>query len=100
MTRQGAWKLTGIVRWQIGWLVGSMLNIVDCMSLGVELGGVVGINEGSANGKQMTAFGNRKETTLGCKDDDGFIVVVRSEIGESKNNGPRLGKELGCFLES
>ena len=45
MTRQGAWKLTGIVRWQIGWLVGSMLNIVDCMSLGVELGEVVGINQ-------------------------------------------------------
>ena len=92
--------VTGIVRWQIGWLVGSMLGIVDGMSLGVELGGVVGINEGSANGKQMTAFGNRKETTLGCKDDDGFIVVVGSELGESKNDGPRLGNELGCFLES
>ena len=73
--------VTGIVRWQIGWLVGSMLSIVDCMSLGVELGGVVGINEGSANGKQMTDFGNRKETTLGCKDDDGFIVFVGFELG-------------------
>ena len=92
--------LTGIVRWQIGWLVDSMLGIVDGMSLDVELWGVVGINEGSATGKQMTAFGKRKETTLGCKDDDGFIVVVRSEIGESKKDGPRLGKELGCFLES
>ena len=92
--------LFGIMSWQIGWLVGSMLNIVDCMSLGMSLGEVVGINEGSANGEQMTAFGNRKETTLGCKDDDEFIVVVRSEIGESKNDGPRLGKELGCFLES
>ena len=68
--------LFGIVRWQIGLLVGSMLNIVDCMSLGVELGGVVGINDGSANGKQMTDFVNRDETTLGCKDDDGFIVFV------------------------
>ena len=68
--------LFGIVRWQIGLLVGSMLNIVDCMSLGVELGGVVGINEGSANGMNMTDFGNRDETTLGCKDDDGFIVFV------------------------
>ena len=48
--------LFGIMRWQIGWLVGSMLNIVDCMSLGVELGGVVGINEGSANGTKMTDF--------------------------------------------
>ena len=37
--------LFGIVRWQIGWLVGSMLGIVDCMSLGVELGEVVGINQ-------------------------------------------------------
>ena len=73
--------VTGIVRWQIGLLVGSMLGIVDCMSLGVELGGVVGINEGSANGEQMTAFGNRKETTLGCKDDDGFIVFVGFELG-------------------
>ena len=48
----------------------------------------------------MTAFGNRKETTLGRKDEDGFIVVVGSKLGESKNDGPRLGKELGCFLES
>ena len=79
--------VTGFVRWQIGWLVGSMLGIVDGMSFGVELGGVVGINEGSANGKQMTAFGNRKETILGCKDDDEFIVVVRSELGKSKNDG-------------
>ena len=29
--------LTGIVKWQIGWLVGSMLGIVDGMSLDVEL---------------------------------------------------------------
>ena len=92
--------LFGIVRWQIGLLVGSMLNIVDCMSLGVELGGVVRINEGSANGMKMTGFGNRDETSLGCKDDDGFIVFVGFELGESKNDGPRLGNELGCFLES
>ena len=92
--------LFGIVRWQIGLLVGSMLNIVDCMSLGVELGEVVGINDGSATGKKMTDFVCRDETTLGCKDDDGFIVVVRSERGESKNDGPRLGKELGWSLDS
>ena len=53
--------LTGIIKWHIGWLVGSMLSIVDGMSLGVELGGVVGINEGSANGMKMTSFGNRDE---------------------------------------
>ena len=80
--------LFGIVRWQIGLLVGSMLNIVDCMSLGVELGEVVGINEGIANGTNMTDFGNKDETTLGCKDDDEFIVVVGSERGKSKNDGP------------
>ena len=68
--------LCGIVRWQIGLLVGSMLGIVDGMSLGVELGGVVGINDGSANGTNMTDFCNRDETSLGCKDDDGFIVFV------------------------
>ena len=38
-----------------------MLGIVDGMSLGVELEGVVGINEGSANGMKMTGFGNRDE---------------------------------------
>ena len=92
--------LFGIVRWQIGLLVGSMLNIVDCMSLGVELGGVVGINDGSANGKQMTDFVYRDETSLSCKDDDVFIVVVGFELGISKIDGPRLGNELGCFLES
>ena len=92
--------LTEIVRWQIGWLVGSMLGIVDGMSLGVELGGVVGINEGIANGTKMTGFGSRDETSLGCKDDDGFIVVVRCELGKSKNDGPRLGKELGWSPES
>ena len=80
--------LFGIVRWQIGLLVGSMLNIVDCMSLGVELGEVVGINEGIANGTNMTGFGNRDETTLGCKDDDGFIVFVGCELGKSKKDGP------------
>ena len=64
-----------------------MLGIVDCMSLGVELGGVVGINEGSANGTKMTGFGNRDETTLGCEDDDGSFVVVRCELGKSKNDG-------------
>ena len=37
--------LFGIVRWQIGLLVGSMLIIVDCMSLGDELGEVFGINQ-------------------------------------------------------
>ena len=58
-----------------------MLGIVDGMSLGVELGGVVGINEGSANGTKMTGFGNRDETSLGCKDDDGFIVFVGYELG-------------------
>ena len=79
--------LFGIVRWQIGLLVGSMLGIVDGMSLGVELEGVVGINEGSANGMKMTGFGNRDETTLGCEDDDGSIVVVRCELGKSKNDG-------------
>ena len=73
--------LFGIVRWQIGLLVGSMLNIVDCMSLGMSLGEVVGINEGSANGMKMTSFGNRDETSLGCKDDDGFIVFVGFELG-------------------
>ena len=73
--------VTGVVRWQMSWLFGSMLRIVDCMSLGVELGGVVGINEGSANGMNMTDFGNRDETTLGCKDDDGFIVFVGFELG-------------------
>ena len=75
------------MKWQIGLLVGSMLGINDCMSLNVELGEVVGINEGSANGTKMTGFGKRDETTLGCKDDDGFIVVVRSELGKSKNDG-------------
>ena len=35
---------------------------------------MVGINEGSANGTKITGFGNRDETSLGCKDDDGFIV--------------------------
>ena len=58
----------------------STLGIVDGMSLGVELGGVVGINEGIANRKKTTGFGNRDETTLGCKDDEGFIVVVGSEL--------------------
>ena len=77
-----------------------MLRIVDCMSLGVELGEVVGINEGIANGTNMTDFGNKDETSLGCKDDDGFIVVVGFELGISKNDGPRLSNELGCFLES
>ena len=48
----------------------------------------------------MTVFGNRDETSFGCKDDDGFIVVVGYELGKSKNDGPRLGKELGCSLES
>ena len=48
----------------------------------------------------MTVFVYRDEITLGCKDDDGFIVVVVSELGESKNDGPRLGKELGWSLES
>ena len=42
-----------------------MLGIVDGMSLGVELGGVVGINEGSANGIKMSGFGNSDETSLG-----------------------------------
>ena len=79
--------VTGVVRWQMSWLFGSMLRIVDCMSLGVELGGVVGIIEGSANGMNMTDFVCRDETTLGCKDDDEFIVVVRSELGKSKNDG-------------
>ena len=48
----------------------------------------------------MTDFGNKDETSLGCKDDDGFIVVVGFELGISKNDGPRLSNELGCFLES
>ena len=48
----------------------------------------------------MTHFGNSDETTLGYKDDDGFIVFVGFELGKSKNDGPRLGKELGCSLES
>ena len=65
-----------------------MIGIVDGMSLGVELGEVVGINEGIANGTNMTDFGNKDETTLGCKDDDEFIVVVGSERGKSKNDGP------------
>ena len=38
-----------------------MLGIVDGMSLGVELGGVFGINEGSANGMKTSGFGNRDE---------------------------------------
>ena len=80
--------LFGIVRWQIGLLVGSMLGIVDGMSLGVELGGGGGINEGIANGTKMTDFGYRDETTLGCEDDDGFIVIVRCELGKSKKDGP------------
>ena len=79
--------LTEIVRWQIGWLVGSMLEIVDGMSLGVELGGVVGINEDSANGIYMTDFVYRDETSIGCKDNDGFIVVVRCELGKFKSDG-------------
>ena len=29
--------LTGMIKWQIGWLVGSMLGIDDGMSLDVEL---------------------------------------------------------------
>ena len=58
-----------------------MLGIVGCKALGVKLGGVVGINEGSANGMKMTGFGNRDETSLGCKDDDGFIVFVGFELG-------------------
>ena len=45
----------------------------------------------------MTSFGNRDETTLGCKDDDGFIVFVGFELGISKNDGPRLGKRLDAF---
>ena len=77
-----------------------MLGIVGCKALVVKLGGVVGMNDGSATGKQMTDFVCRDETTLGCKDDDGFIVVVGFELGISKNDGPRLGNELGCFLES
>ena len=44
-----------------GFIVGSMLGIVDGMSLGVELEGVVGINEGSANGMKTSGFGNRDE---------------------------------------
>ena len=47
-----------------------MLGIADGMSLDVELGGVVGINEGIDN--------STKKTSLGCKDDDGSIVVVGS----------------------
>ena len=54
-----------------------MLGSVDAMSLGVELGLVAEINEGSANGMKMTGFGNRDETSLGCKDNDGFIVGAR-----------------------
>ena len=61
---------------------------------------MVGINEDIANGKKLTDFGNMDETTLGCKDDDGFIVFLGFELGKSKNDGPRLGNELGCFLES
>ena len=61
---------------------------------------MVGINEGSANGMKMSGFGNRDETSLGCKDDDGFIIVVGSELGKSKNDCPRLAKELGCSLGS
>ena len=57
------------------------------MSLGVEHGEVVGINEGIANGTKMTDFGYRDEITLGCEDDDGFIVVVRCDLGKSKNDG-------------
>ena len=38
-----------------------MLGIVDGLSLGVELEGVVGINEGSANGMKMSGFGNSDE---------------------------------------
>ena len=64
-----------------------MLSIVGCKSLGVELRGVVGINEGSANGTKMTGFGYKDETTLGCKDNDGFIVVVGCELRKSKNDG-------------
>ena len=75
--------LTGIVNLQIGLLVGSMIGIVDGMSLGVELGGMVGINEGIANGTKMTGFGYKDETTLGYKDDDGFIVFVGFELGKS-----------------
>ena len=56
--------LTGMIKWQIGWLVGSMLGIVDGMSLDVELGGVVGINEGSANGMKTSGFGNRDELVV------------------------------------
>ena len=48
----------------------------------------------------MTDFGNKDKTTLGCKDDDEFIVLVRCELRKSKNKGPRLGKELGSSLES
>jgi hypothetical protein len=61
---------------------------------------VVGINKGIAFGTKMTVFGNRDETSFGCKDNDGFIVVVGYELRKSKNNSPRLGKELGCSLES
>jgi len=66
-----------------------MLGIVDGMSLGVQLGGVVGINEGSANGTNMTDFCNRDETSLGCKDDDGFIFFVGSTLDKSKNDGTK-----------
>ena len=61
---------------------------------------MVGINEGSANGMKMSGFGNRDETSLGCKDDDGFIIVVGSELGKSKYDGSRLAKEAGCSLGS
>ena len=61
---------------------------------------MVGINEDIANGNKLTDLGNMAETRLGGKDDDGFIVFVGFELGKSKNDGPRLGKELGCSLES
>ena len=41
-----------------------MLGIVDGMSLDVELEGVVGINEGSANGMKTSGFGNRDELVV------------------------------------
>ena len=47
-----------------GFIVGSMLGIVDGMSLDVELEGVVGINEGSANGMKTSGFGNRDELVV------------------------------------
>ena len=43
-----------------------------------QLGNVDSNAQGIANGKKMNGSSNRNETSLGCKDDDGSIVVVGS----------------------